>query len=109
MCELYHVKEDLLCDASRLIDLLQTCVMDAGFTILNQVSHCFPEPGRGFTGVLLLAESHASIHTYPEHGYAALDIFTCGSHDPTPIIEEFCRCLACETFKIRSIERGGEY
>ena len=109
MCELYDVRAELLRDESRIMELLRVSIMNAGFTILNEVSHRFPTPGGGFTGVLLLAESHASVHTYPEHRYAALDIFTCGSHNPTPIMEELCRQLSCETYTLRSVERGGEH
>jgi S-adenosylmethionine decarboxylase len=45
-------------------------------------AHFHPFPGGGVTGVLLLAESHLTIHTWPEHGYAALDLFMCGEADP---------------------------
>lgn len=55
---------------------LHRAALDAGATILHERFHQF-EP-HGFTGYLLLAESHISIHTWPEERYAALDIFTCG-------------------------------
>jgi S-adenosylmethionine decarboxylase len=49
----------------------------AGATVLNSHFHHFGEQ-QGVTGVLLLMESHISIHTWPEHGYAAIDLFMCG-------------------------------
>jgi S-adenosylmethionine decarboxylase len=49
----------------------------AGATVLS--AHFHPFPGGGVTGVLLLAESHITAHTWPEHGYAALDLFMCGA------------------------------
>lgn len=88
------------------MESVRSLIIDAGLTVLGQNTHRFPEPGGGFTGVLLLAESHASIHTYPEHCYAALDIFTCGSHDPAPLIEALCRLFGCETYHVRCVDRG---
>ncbi len=70
------------CDASRLDDLvftertLQEAATFAGATWLGMVSHKFQPQGVPALG--LLAESHVSIHTWPEDGYAAVDVFTCG-------------------------------
>lgn len=50
----------------------------AGATLIDIRLHHFG-PGQGVTGVALLAESHISVHTWPEHGYAALDFFLCGA------------------------------
>ncbi|AUZ03887.1 MULTISPECIES: adenosylmethionine decarboxylase [Vitreoscilla] len=66
-------------DAVRIEALLREVAHAAGATIINSHFHTFGAGG-GVTGVLLLAESHISIHTWPEHAYAALDIFMCGSH-----------------------------
>ena len=60
-----------------------------GATLLGLHFHHFGEGG-GVTGVALLAESHLSIHSWPEHGYAAIDIFVCGPCDPyrvMPVLE----------------------
>ncbi|NML07878.1 adenosylmethionine decarboxylase [Sphingomonas sp. G-3-2-10] len=70
-------------DAAHLsdADVIEAALRDgataAGATILDVRLHHFG-PGQGVTGVALLAESHISIHTWPEHGYAAIDIFMCG-------------------------------
>jgi S-adenosylmethionine decarboxylase len=75
-----------LWDAHRLGDLahvdrvLRRAALDTGATILHGHFHHFGE-GCGVSGVLVLAESHVSIHTWPERGYAALDIFVCGGCD----------------------------
>jgi S-adenosylmethionine decarboxylase len=75
-----------LWDAHRLSDLehvdrvLRQAAADTGATILHGHFHHFGE-GCGVSGVLVLAESHVSIHTWPERGYAALDIFVCGGCD----------------------------
>lgn len=69
------------CDGLADLDLveraLRTGVAASGATMLDLRLHHFG-PGQGVTGIALLAESHMSIHTWPEHGYAAVDIFLCG-------------------------------
>ncbi len=83
-------------DASGLDDLqhvdrtLRCAVEAAGATLLRLDLHHFTE-NNGISGVALLAESHISIHTWPECGYAALDVFMCGTCDPRlaiPAIED---------------------
>jgi S-adenosylmethionine decarboxylase len=61
--------------------ILREAVAAAGATLLRMDLHSFG-PGAGVTGVAILAESHISIHTWPETGFAALDIFMCGRADP---------------------------
>ena len=68
------------CDPSRLDDeafirtTITSAAKGAGATLLNLITHQF-QP-QGVTGLALLAESHISIHTWPESGYAAVDVFT---------------------------------
>ena len=65
-------------DDSALIErILTEAAAAAGATLLEVRLHAFGA-GNGVTGMALLAESHISIHTWPEHGYAAVDIFICG-------------------------------
>jgi S-adenosylmethionine decarboxylase len=61
-----------------LIKVMQEAVNGSGATILDCSSYVFP--GDGLTMVFLLQESHASIHTYPEHQSCFIDLFTCGDH-----------------------------
>ena len=70
-----------LCDLPHVDRVLRQAALDTGATILHGHFHHFGE-GCGVSGVLVLAESHVSIHTWPERGYAALDIFVCGGCDP---------------------------
>lgn len=66
---------------SQLSRLLSTAALAAKATILNQKFHAFGE-GMGVTGVLMLAESHISVHTWPENNnYSAIDIFVCSDND----------------------------
>ena len=69
-----------LTDAKVLTTVLETASNAAGATLLKIFLHEFPSSG-GITGVALLAESHMSIHTWPEKEYAAIDIFMCGHAD----------------------------
>lgn len=64
-------------DLATVESALRRAVDASGATMLDLKLHHFG-PGHGVTGIALLAESHMSIHTWPEHGYAAVDIFLCG-------------------------------
>jgi len=87
--ELYGCPLELLDDHAFIQRSLKDAAEKAGATWLGQASHRF-EP-QGVTALGLLAESHITVHTWPELGYAAADCFTCGDHT---IAEEACRHLA---------------
>ena len=76
--ELYDCDSSRLDDEAFLRNAITSAAKRAGATLLNLITHRF-EP-QGVTGLALLAESHISIHTWPESGYAAVDVFTCGDH-----------------------------
>lgn len=79
--EMYQCAPALLNDAEFVEEAIETAARHANSTLLKFQAHKF-EP-QGVTAIALLAESHLSIHTWPERGYAAVDIFTCGQHtDP---------------------------
>lgn len=85
---------------------MRAAVAAAGATLLDLRLHGFGE-GQGVTGIALLAESHISIHTWPEHDYAAADIFLCGSrHDLDAACTALTRTLQAETVDIRQFSRG---
>ena len=88
--ELYECDHAKLDDEAFLRDTITTAAKSAGATLLNLITHRF-EP-QGVTGLALLAESHISIHTWPENGYAAVDVFTCGDHT---MPERACDVLRC--------------
>ena len=75
----------LLNDASGLEQLLVDASLSVGATVLTRHSHTF-EP-QGATAVVVLAESHVSIHTWPEWGGATIDAYTCGEANPEKLIE----------------------
>jgi len=87
--DLHGCPSDLLDDHELIRSRLKETTDRFGLTLLNIVSNQF-EP-QGVTAIGLLAESHMSIHTWPEHGYAAIDIFTCGSEAR---LKSACRFIA---------------
>jgi S-adenosylmethionine decarboxylase len=80
MVDVWGVNFDLINDLNLLSKLIQNIVVDAKMSLINLSMKQFNP--QGVTVLGLLEESHISVHTYPEHGYAAFDIFTCGSEDP---------------------------
>jgi len=76
--ELKDCRKELLSDLNFLKSTLLSAAREAGTTVIGDSFHHF-EPYGGVSGVVIIAESHLSIHTWPEHNYAAVDIFTCGS------------------------------
>jgi S-adenosylmethionine decarboxylase len=89
-----------LCDPDLIDRALREATEAAGATILHSHFHHF-SPNGGVSGVLVLAESHISIHTWPERDFAAIDIFMCGACDPhmsIPVLKE--------TFKPATIDLG---
>jgi len=78
-----------LCDPELIDAALREAAEAAGATILHSHFHHF-SPNGGVSGVLVLAESHISIHTWPERDFAAVDIFLCGEcnpHDAIPVLQ----------------------
>jgi S-adenosylmethionine decarboxylase len=76
----------------------------SGATIVGESYHRF-EP-HGVSASLLVAESHVSLHTWPEAGYAAADFFTCGELDPRPGLASLARALAAGSHRMVEIVRG---
>lgn len=85
---------------------LRDAVMAAGATLLELRLHGFGV-GQGVTGVAMLAESHISIHTWPERDYAAADIFLCGhSHDLDAAAAALSDMFEAERTDRQTIRRG---
>ena len=88
-------------------DTLRRCVDAAGATLLHIHLHRFT-PNGGISGVAILAESHISIHSWPEHGYAALDVFMCGDTDPNATIDVMKEAFAPGEVVVKTMLRGKE-
>ncbi|HEY0939705.1 MAG TPA: adenosylmethionine decarboxylase [Steroidobacter sp.] len=109
-CAGAHMIIDLY-GASRLDEIalieqtLRRCVAAAGATLLHIHLHHF-EPNGGVSGVAVLAESHISIHSWPERNYAALDIFMCGKARPERCIEVLLETFTPKRAEIQELLRG---
>jgi S-adenosylmethionine decarboxylase len=103
--DMYGCSFDVLDDLEFVKNAMLTAVTEANMTLLNFSYHKF-EP-QGLTALALLAESHMSIHTYPELGYAAVDVFTCGDHSrPDKAVTVLKQFLKPEKTKTTNIKRG---
>lgn len=76
-----------------------------GATLLDV--RVYPFTPQGVTGVAILSESHLMVHTWPEHGYAAVDIFTCGYHtDPNKAVPVLRRYFLPDRVQVMEMNRG---
>jgi S-adenosylmethionine decarboxylase len=82
LAEFYACDRDVIDDIDRVAQLMREAAERVGATVVAEAFHRY-EP-QGVSGTLLIAESHLSVHTWPEVGYVAVDIFTCGGLDPRP-------------------------
>ena len=105
LLELYRCDYEKLNDESFLRCTLNRAAKLAKATVLNLISNKF-EP-QGVTAIALLAESHISIHTWPESNYSAVDIFTCGQNMmPEQASQYLIKSLMAEEHSLRVIERN---
>lgn len=105
LLDLYGCDEAVLKDEGRLKTVLKAAAQAAEATILAERFHTFGGAG-GITGILLLAESHISIHTWPEHRFAAIDAFICGGMKLEKVKEVLCRELTAERAVWTVAQRG---
>ena len=98
------------CDRAVLDDLhllqthLEEAVRRSGATMVKAVFHRYNP--QGVSGVIVIAESHVSLHTWPEYGYAAVDFFTCGDVDPYQAHEYLRQALGAAKVQVRELSRG---
>ncbi len=94
-----------LADIEHIEATLRRCVDAARATLLHIHLHRF-QPSGGVSGVAVLAESHISIHTWPEVGYAALDVFMCGSADPDACVPVLKAAFSAKRVGVSELLRG---
>jgi S-adenosylmethionine decarboxylase len=97
LADLYDVASDRLVEAAR-----RGGMKPIGLPVLHRF------PGGGLTGYLLLSESHIAFHTYPEHRYIALDIFSCGGGDSKAALSVFLAALDPGHEQVITSPRGAE-
>lgn len=103
LVELWGAKH--LADAAYIGASLRDAALSAGATILHDHYHHFGGE-HGVSGVVILAESHISIHTWPERGYAAIDIFMCGDCDPNDAVTVIKQRFVPTALEVTSMRRG---
>lgn len=107
LCELSGCDANVLTDVEGVEEILKTAALKANATILTTAFHRF-EP-HGVSGVVVIAESHLSIHTWPEAGYAAMDFYTCGhATNPWAACEYAAKMLRARTMRTTEVKRGVE-
>lgn len=94
-----------LADAAFIERALEKAARTAGATVLYSYYHPFGE-GMGVSGVTILAESHISIHTWPERGYAAIDVFMCGDCDPQTTLPVLAEAFLPGRIESNQFKRG---
>ena len=105
LIELHDCDREALNDLNLIREIMVQAARDCGAVILGDSFHRFSP--QGVSGVVIIAESHLSVHTWPEYGYAAADIFTCGtSVDPTVAAEVLIKGLGCKNPNLTEVQRG---
>ena len=105
LIELHGCKAELLNDPGALKNLLLEAVRRGHGTIVTDVFHTFNP--HGVSGIIVIAESHVAIHTWPEHGYAAVDIFSCGTKlDHAAIRDWIAAGMGASSVEFRELIRG---
>jgi S-adenosylmethionine decarboxylase proenzyme len=105
LLELYDCNREQLDDLEYLRSTMLSAAEEVGATVIDDVFHQFSP--QGVTGVVAIAESHLCIHTWPEYGYAAVDIFTCGeSFDPERAATLLIERLESQNPELTQVERG---
>jgi S-adenosylmethionine decarboxylase len=91
-------------DEARIQQAFRDCVTECGATLLHIHTHKFSP--QGVSGVAVLAESHISVHTWPEIGYGAFDVFMCGDAQPWRAVGVLRRAFGTETVHVKELRRG---
>ena len=105
LVEFYGCDPDALNNKEGLEEVMREAAVESGATVVSSVFHLFNP--HGVSGVVVIAESHLTIHTWPEYGYAAVDLFTCGdSVDPWIAFERMKEYLQAEQMFTMEVKRG---
>ncbi|MEM9921047.1 MAG: adenosylmethionine decarboxylase [Bacteroidota bacterium] len=102
--ELYDCPSELLKDPDKIEAIMQQAAIACEAHIVQSNFHHFSP--LGVSGVVIIQESHLTIHTWPEYGYAAIDIFTCGPIKLSKGIEYLTKKLAAKHSEVKTLHRG---
>ena len=102
--DLSNCNHEILMDSERAYSLFAQAVHESGLTVVDEGFYKFSP--HGFTCFLLLAESHASLHAWPEYGYCAIDLFTCAiGMDMMPLLQRLKEAFDADDFALRKLDR----
>ncbi|MBI4753274.1 S-adenosylmethionine decarboxylase proenzyme [Candidatus Desantisbacteria bacterium] len=105
LLELYDCNPEALNDVDGITNTMTQAALASGATILKVEFHKFAPIG--ISGMIIIAESHLSIHTWPEYRYAACDVFTCGNTiDPYLAVDYLITQLEAKSSSIIEMKRG---
>lgn len=105
LVELHDCDREALNDIDLIREAMLKAAVDCGAVIMGESFHRFSP--QGVSGVVVIAESHISIHTWPEYGYAAADVFTCGtSVNPEIAANVLIEKLGSKNHTLTEIQRG---
>ncbi len=105
LVEFYGCDTSIINDTEQIKQLLLMSAELAGLTVVDAVVHHFSPIG--VSGVVVVKESHISVHTWPEYGYVALDFFTCNSvYSLTTAIDYLINELKAESTESKTLVRG---
>ncbi len=104
LIEYHDCDTEILDDLEGIEKVMVEAVDISGATLIQPLFHQFTP--YGVSGVCVVAESHFAIHTWPEHRYAAVDLFSCGDFDYRAAMEHIASCLKSATWKASLVERG---
>ena len=104
LVELFDCNTDALENQSLLTELLEAAATAANVTIVKSVFHQYSP--QGITGIVIIEESHLSIHTWPEYAYASVDFYTCGDCHPEKALSIIKKGLNSQRTETMIIDRG---
>ena len=100
--DLYDAQQ--LDDQAHIERTMRACIEASGATLLH--IHLHPFEPTGVSGIAVLAESHISVHTWPEAGYAAFDVFMCGDTEPEKCIDILADAFKAKNVEVTNLKRG---
>jgi S-adenosylmethionine decarboxylase len=99
-------REDALRDVALLDGLFASVIAELGLKPLHAPAwHVFPGPA-GVTGFVMLTESHLACHTYPEHGFAAINLYCCRERPEWPWEDRLATLFGAQSVRVRKLERA---
>nr|NNM90302.1 S-adenosylmethionine decarboxylase proenzyme [Bacilli bacterium] len=105
IAELWECNQDILNDLDKIERVMVTAALESGAEVREVAFHKFAP--QGVSGVVIISESHLTIHSFPEHGYASIDVYTCGDRiDPNVACDYITKALGAGRRESVEFPRG---